>query len=134
MEQAIAVDTTITEILGCVLGSSERSLESLLESRVDGFVALRELGSDASGGHPKIRLFIYDYLPLKNFQDDIKVRPNHYCATQEVAVQLKRLMYDRYYVKVGNELYHVSPNVFQALLFQVVVHFVDVDTTDYFYL
>jgi hypothetical protein len=134
MEQAIAVDTTLTEILGCVLASSERSLESLLEARVDGFVALRELGTDEREGHPKIRLFIYDYLPLKNFQDDIKVRPNHYCASSEVAMQMKHLMYDRYYVKVGTELYQVSGDVFKCMLFQVVVNFVDVDTTDYFYL
>ena len=134
MDQSIAIDTTLARILGCVLASRERSLESLLEARVDGFIALRELGVDERDGHPKVRLFIYDYLPLVNVKDDIKVRPNHFKCTATVGSQLKRLLYDRYYVKVGEELVEVHPETFRSLLHQVVIHFLQVDTTDYFYL
>jgi len=134
MGQAIAVDTTLAQILGCVLASSVRSLESLLEARVDAFVAVRELGTDEREGQPKVRLFIYDHLPLVNYKDDIKVRPNHYLCTSEVGHQLRRLEYSRFYVQVGTELFVVEPDVFKALVHQVVIHFVQKDTTDYFYL
>ncbi|MNE37130.1 hypothetical protein D3C80_1309690 [compost metagenome] len=135
MEQSVAVDTTIAEILGCVLGSIDRSLERLLEGSVDGFVALREVGVDEGGGHSKVRLFVYDYLPLVAFVDDIRAKPCHYRCSITVMSQLKRLLYDRYYIRLGNTLMEIPAAAFKLLITRIVIsHGGDCNTSDYFYL
>jgi hypothetical protein len=123
----------LSECLGVVLNQTERSLDSFLEGNVDGLVAVRELGVDEAVGHPKVRLFIYDHLKRVAFQDDIKVRPNVFLARSEICTQLKRLLYDRYFVIVGEEVFEVQKDVFKGVLFSVTVTFLNVDTTDYFY-
>lgn len=123
----------LAESLGLVLNRTERSLESFLEGTVDGFAALREVGVDQAVGRKNIHLYIYDYLKRVSMKDDIKVRPNVFLARSEICTQLRRLFYDSYYVVVDGELFQVAPQDFRALLFQVTVTFLDVDTTDYFY-
>lgn len=123
----------LAECLGIALNPAERSLESFLEGTVDGFVALREVGVDEAVGRKNIHLFIYDHLKRVRMKDDIKVRPNVFLARSEICSQLKRLLYDRYFVVEGDQLVEVPKETFKALLFQVRVTFLDVDTTDYFY-
>ncbi|MNN66331.1 hypothetical protein D3C81_1819000 [compost metagenome] len=135
MEQSVAVDTTIAEILGCVLGSCDRTLESFLEGSVDGFVALREVGVDERDGRSRVRLFIYDYLPLVAFVDDIRAKPCVYRCSQTVMSQLRRVLYDRFYLRLGDELINVPPSVFELLIKRVVMsHPEGCNTSDYFYL
>lgn len=133
MDQSAAIGTTLAEILGCVLGGTDRLSKELLECPVDGLVALREVGVDEADGKPKVRLYIYDYLKRVGFKDDIKVRPNVFLSRSEVARQLIRLQYDRYYVVCGKEIFEVDGPLFKALIQSIVVSFVDIDTTDYFY-
>jgi len=123
----------LAECLGVVLNVAERPVESFPEGTVDGFVALRELGVDEAVGRKNIRLFVFDHLKRVRMQDDIKVRPNVFLARSEIVSQLKRLLYDRYFVVESGALVEVPKETFKALLYQVVVTFLDVETTDYFY-
>lgn len=123
----------LAECLGVVLNVVERSVESFPEGTVDGFVALREVGVDNAVGRKNIRLYVYDHLKRVRMQDDIKVRPNVFLARSEIVSQLKRLQYDRYFVVESGVLVEVPKETFKTLLYQVVVTFLDVDTTDYFY-
>lgn len=123
----------LAECLGVVLNVVERSVESFPEGTVDGFVALREVGVDEAVGRKNIRLYVYDHLKRVRMQDDIKVRPNVFLARSEIVSQLKRLQYDRYFVVESGVLVEVPKETFKALLYQVAVTFLDVDTTDYFY-
>ncbi|MOA42627.1 hypothetical protein D3C78_1646920 [compost metagenome] len=123
----------LAESLGLVFNRTERSLESFLAGTVDGFAALRNVGVDDGAGRKEIHLYIYDHLKRVSMKDDIKVRPNVFLARSEICTQLRRLFYDRYYVEVEGELFQVPPQDFKSLLFQVTVTFLDVDTTDYFY-
>jgi hypothetical protein len=133
MDDCRDAGVVLAECLGVALNQAERSVESFLEGTVDGFVALREVGVDEAVGRKNIHLYIYDHLKRVRMQDDIKVRPNVFLARSEICTQLKRLFYDRYFVVESDVLVEVTPQVFKALLFQVRVTFLDVDTTDYFY-
>lgn len=128
------VGEVLAEALGFVLNRTERSLESFLEGEVDGLAAFRELGVDSAEGKEPIRLFVYDYLPKLKFLNDIKVRPNHYQATPTVFSQLKRCLYDRFFVGSGGELFEVHSDDFRVLFNgSTVYHFQSSKTTDYFY-
>lgn len=129
------VGEVLAESLGFVLNRTERSLQSFLDTTVDGLAALREIGVDAPVGRTPVQLFVYDFLPKVEFIDDIKVRPNHYRASLTVMSQLKRLMYDRFFVSSAGELFEVAGGDFKALFnTSNVFHYHEAKTTDYFYL
>ena len=135
MGQAISVDATLADILGCVLGNSERPVEDLLGGSVQGFAAVRYVGKDDAQEGGPLSLFLYDHLQLVAFQDDIKVRPNHFRCTAEVHIQLNSLGYDRYYIQLGKELLVVDVGTFRTLLdHSTFVLRDDYRTSDYFYL
>ncbi len=135
MGQAISVDATLADILGCVLGNSERPVEDLLKGSVQGFAAVRYLGKDDADDHGPLSLFLYDYIPIVNFKDDIKVRPNRFDCSMTVINQLKGLRYDRFYIQLGKELLVVDPGTFHTLLINSPFRIHDdVKTSDYFYL
>ena len=124
----------LSECLGVILNTTQRSLESLLESDVDGLVAFREVGVDVAEGRSKVQLFIYDHLPKLRFLNDIKVRPNHYQTNPSVYSQLKQGLYDRFFVTLEGELLEVDLDSFKTLFnSSVVYHFANSQTTDYFY-
>lgn len=135
MGQAISVDATLADILGCVLGNCERPVADLLGGSVQGYAAVRYLGKEDETDQGPLSLFLFDYIPVVEFQDDIKVRPNQFRCTNEVYIQLNSLGYDRYYIQLGKELVVVDVGTFRTLLDHTT--FVlrdDYRTSDYFYL
>lgn len=128
------VGEVLAESLGFVLNRTQRSLQSFLDTTVDGLVALREIGVDEAEGHAPVRLFVYDFLPKVAFKDDIKVRPNHYLAPETVVSQMRRVLYDRYFVSNAGELFEVPSGDFKALFnTSNITYYHDAKTTDYFY-
>lgn len=134
MGECSAIGVELAETLGFVYNPEQRSLESILAGTVDGFVAIRGSGSELLKEGIQVRLFIYDYLPRVSAKDDIKLRPNVYLAKEEVGRQLRKLLYDHFFIVVEGELFEVPSVDFKTLFNTVFIQFLEVRTTDYFYL